>query len=485
MPTPRTTEGALGPAAWSAAAAALLLASCSGGGSHPDPAAIVTVEIGGPTGDTIRALTGVNAGPLAAPSLSAEPADLTGAYRRAGVSTVRTNDYFGPLDMSTMFPDLSADPLDPASYDFARSDSYYAAIVSGGFEPYLRLGDSWGPTPSFEPPEQRSPEDPAAWALAARHVVRRYADRERWGLDRPVCVEVWNEPNSPVFWDGSVEEFCRLYAMTSVLVRNDMPELPVGGPGFAPRVFREPGGGGYPRKLLAYAAIEGLPVDFLSWHLYSNDPSDFAAAQAYYEALTDSLGLDIADYHNTEWSTMAPVEDPFYEQLRLGARGSSMLTAVWMTFQDMPMREAFLYRGDEPGDSVPVALGYGILSPEGELRASGHAMSMWETTAGHPARLSIELSGDADGRIHAIAGASEEGSVALLLGSLSDRDRMISIEGGDWSAARAVVLFGEPAELCTLELETAGAETGLELPARSCALVLLDSVEDTGTGPGG
>lgn len=56
---------------------------------------------------------------------------------------IRTPDFFGPLDMATMYPDQNADPLDPASYEFAASDRVFAAILRGGFEPYLRLGDTW------------------------------------------------------------------------------------------------------------------------------------------------------------------------------------------------------------------------------------------------------------------------------------------------------------------------------------------------------
>jgi len=74
--------------------------------------------------------------------------------------------------MATIYPDQNADPSDPASYDFAASDEVFAAILAGGFEPYLRLGDSWNNAPRFPAADPRRPTNPGNWTRAAVEVVR-------------------------------------------------------------------------------------------------------------------------------------------------------------------------------------------------------------------------------------------------------------------------------------------------------------------------
>ena len=90
---------------------------------------------------SMKPLLGINAGPV--PSGEAGNADLTEQYRWAGVQEVRTQDFYGLLDLIVMYPDLVTDPDAEGFYDFAGSDKAFAAIVNAGIEPYLRLGDSY------------------------------------------------------------------------------------------------------------------------------------------------------------------------------------------------------------------------------------------------------------------------------------------------------------------------------------------------------
>ena len=109
-----------------------------------------TLTIGARTGASVQPLLGINAGP--GPQGDSGNVDLTAAYQQRGVNLVRNHDYYGPLDMSTLYPDRSKDPLLQSSYNFTgvldaryarSSDSVFASIVGGGFEPYFRLGDSY------------------------------------------------------------------------------------------------------------------------------------------------------------------------------------------------------------------------------------------------------------------------------------------------------------------------------------------------------
>lgn len=123
----------------------------------------MTLEIKDPIGSTIRSLQWVNAGPY--PSGEAGNANLKEQYRRIGVTLVRIHDFYGPLNMSQMYPDRKADPNLPSSYHFTESDIRFREIVDHGFEPYFRLGDSWN---DVRPPSKSERNN---WIQAAIHVV--------------------------------------------------------------------------------------------------------------------------------------------------------------------------------------------------------------------------------------------------------------------------------------------------------------------------
>jgi len=75
-------------------------------------AADLGLAIGARNGD-LRSLLGINIGPL--PAASANNADLTAVYRQLGIDLIRTHDYYGPLDMATLYPDRSKNPALSAS----------------------------------------------------------------------------------------------------------------------------------------------------------------------------------------------------------------------------------------------------------------------------------------------------------------------------------------------------------------------------------
>ena len=102
----------------------------------------VALDIGALDGTEVRALHGVNNGPVTYGGL----VDVSDLYRAARVPVVRLHDPNWPhaweVDIHTIFPDFSRDPEDPASYDFARTDDYLASVVATGAQIVYRLGES-------------------------------------------------------------------------------------------------------------------------------------------------------------------------------------------------------------------------------------------------------------------------------------------------------------------------------------------------------
>ncbi|MGQ9662455.1 MAG: hypothetical protein ACUVWX_08990 [Kiritimatiellia bacterium] len=83
-------------------------------------------------------------------------------------------------------------------------DRFFDAIIKGGFEPYLRLGDSWMADDRYPRLRRRVPQDFERWARAAVTVVRHY---EAQSEGRLKYVELWNEPELQQFWDAPRQVF--------------------------------------------------------------------------------------------------------------------------------------------------------------------------------------------------------------------------------------------------------------------------------------
>ncbi len=375
------------------------------------------LTVGEPTGATFSRLLGVNLGPLSSHN-ERSPFDATAAYREMGVEMVRTHDFYGPLDMATMFPDLSRDPNDPASYRFDRSDFAWRTIVVGGFEPYLRLGDSWNDVRAPENPRER-----AQWAQAAVQVVRHYYQGQWNGFRTPLrYVEIWNEPDLERFWPEprNLVDFFDLYVQTARALKKAFPELAVGGAGFTQGSVFLRHGRRMIHEFLTYVKKNGAPLDFLSWHLYDNDPQRWIEAATFYSQELEVSGFTETALHVTEWNTDTHLLDddsPEAAALRTGAKGAAILTAAWIALQKTGVAEATFYSGIDPVPGLPA--GYGLLYGDGSPKPVARAFSLWRMFADHPRELKVTSS--ADTSLWILAGSDERGGKALLLANPSEK----------------------------------------------------------------
>jgi xylan 1,4-beta-xylosidase len=159
-----------------------------------------------------------------------------------------------------------------AIYNFSYVDQIYDGLLANGVKPFVEL--------SFMPKKLTSnpsalhafwykqnvapPKDWAKWdALIeqfARHLVDRYGEAEvaKW------YFEVWNEPNID-FWAGDPKEatYFQLYDHTARALKKISGKLRVGGPSTAQAAWVD--------RMIAHAAAENVPLDFVSTHVYGND----------------------------------------------------------------------------------------------------------------------------------------------------------------------------------------------------------------------
>ena len=105
------------------------------------------------------------------------------------------------------------------------------------------------------------------WAALVRAVLRHLIDR--YGLDevRTWPIEVWNEPNLTVFWEGADQAaYHRLYEVTARAVKDVDASLQVGGP------VLSPGSDEWWAPFADFVAARDVPIDFVSRHAYSSGP---------------------------------------------------------------------------------------------------------------------------------------------------------------------------------------------------------------------
>lgn len=94
------------------------------------------------------------------------------------------------------------------------------------------------------------------------HLIERYGEEDV--LSWP--VEVWNEPNLPSFWkDADMQEYFKLYEVTSAAVKRANPKFKVGGPAIC-GVDDER----WLKSFLDFVKEKKLPLDFVSRHHYTS-----------------------------------------------------------------------------------------------------------------------------------------------------------------------------------------------------------------------
>jgi hypothetical protein len=222
-------------------------------------------------GGTIKALNGVNGGPLCGRGW----VDLSPSFQELGIKHVRLNDvawtFDDALNINYVFPRFEADPGQPDNYDFLQTDWYLKFIKALGIEMIYDLGPT-AEYPKLPPRHVDPPQDFGKWAKICVNVIKHYNDGWANGQHYNIKYwEIWNEPDVQggpwVFWNGTPEQYYRLYEITAKAIKSYDPSLKVGGPALTtgtPLLFLE--------GFLEYCRNHKVPLDFVSWHWYSDEP---------------------------------------------------------------------------------------------------------------------------------------------------------------------------------------------------------------------
>jgi len=138
------------------------------------------------------------------------------------------------------------------------------------------------------------------WIVAAKKVVHRYKD---WQGQNGVLkyVDIWTEWPNKSFWDRPKADFIRFWAKAFKAIKEEFPNLKVGGPGFlAPTMDVVQGNltNNEAIDFLTELYNDGLKPDWIGWHLWHNTPETYYQAAHQFRDLLNGVG----DFSSLPWA---------------------------------------------------------------------------------------------------------------------------------------------------------------------------------------
>lgn len=284
----------------------------------------------------------VNNGPVLKRHVNDQKRSNFEDYKNAHIPYARTHDAsfdgnYGSehtVDITAIFPNFDADPLDPASYDFACTDEYMEIILDAGTKPFFRLGQKiehyvkkYGTIP---------PKDFHKWAVVCEHIIRHmnegWANGHHYGIE---YWEIWNEadldpddsPNKRT-WGGTKAQFFDLYEITAKHLKSCFPDYKIGGPALA-------GNEGWAADFLAEMHRREVPIDFFSWHIYCTEPIHMTAKAERMKKLMVENGYGDAESILNEWNYVQGWVDEFVYTIEsiIGMKGAAFTMACMSAAQ--------------------------------------------------------------------------------------------------------------------------------------------------------
>ena len=278
--------------------------------------------------------------------------DMSKYFVEAGIPYARLHDTEYPygsghfVDIPCIFPDFSADPDDPGSYDFVLTDQYLQAIVNTGTKVFYRLGVS------IEHASKKynifPPKDNERWARICAGIIRHYnegwADGCYYGIR---YWEIWNEPENPPMWQGTRDEYFRLYVTTANYLKNRFPDIKVGGyAGCGFYALNRPNPTEFYQSFITYftdfldyvsAPETRAPLDFYSWHLYTDSVAEMVGHAEYVRKTLDQHGFAATESIINEWNYVKAGPGLFERMTGMEAASfvSGVLSALQQTSVDM------------------------------------------------------------------------------------------------------------------------------------------------------
>jgi hypothetical protein len=360
---------------------------------------------------SLQGVDGVPVGAIGAGNLGVRNGpNLLPHWRKARVDLGRSYIWLSRLDTidnpGSLFPRWSADPNDPASYNFAATDALVKASREIGADILFTIASSI-------PFNKLPPADVGKYAEVARHIVMHY--HQGWANGFTQAIRYWEIGDEPdlnrYHFEGTPEQFYAMYDAVARAVKSVDATLQVGGPGLAfPLNEQSP----FREGFLQAVQQRGMPCDFFSWKWYSDqsaDPLDIARVSKTTTAMLATYGLADRKQFVTDWNYAGiPTNRP--DRLRMGVYAAAAL--VYM--QDTPIERATLFRGDASvwtPDDPDFDLTTRMFNADGSPMKNAHGFAAAGQMRDAPQRLKVE--GGDDRGYAVIAGRNEAGTEVRVL----------------------------------------------------------------------
>ena len=379
------------------------------------------------TGTKIRKLNGGNL----APNIYNEMAggNIRKTYKELNLAFARLHD--APLtnpgcrlvDISHIFPLFHLDENDSRNYDFSYTDDYIKNCIEDAQTPvFYRLGESIDH--SINKYKIVPPTDVNKWINICSNIIRHYTEGLWNGFHYNIKYwEIWNEPDcggnkkidpnaKNLMWLGTIEQFNEFYVKTATELKKRFPHLMIGGPahcGFdsLPNITED---------FIKYCANNHAPLDFFSYHCYSQDPYTWIQeTPGKVRKFLDDYGYINTEIHLNEWHYM-PADwhrlrtDPAYkahmnnEEMK-GLDSAAYLNTVMILWQDTPLDYGAYYTCQNSAWGCYVTNSSGLTPSWYGLKAYGEIVR-------YPERLQANSSVK---DVTVLAGKNEHGEKALLI----------------------------------------------------------------------
>ncbi len=349
-----------------------------------------TIQIGtvNSTDATIKPIFGVIAGPDPPTGTGIGAINTTKQLQDIGILSIRNNDYYDDrLDMPLIFncggstyPSYSGcDANDDKNYNWTASDKQFQSYIDGGFDSFLRLGGEYNnATREYDFTAPRNATEEANWIIAAQKIVGRY---NSWQGKTGVLkyADIITEFPGGKFWDRPNSAFFTFFTQAVKDIKSAFPAVKIGGPGMVGGVTFSllNGSDTTAAGLLKELYRQKVRPDWFGWHLFTDDPQDWADAAKQYQDLVDGAGR----FTSMPWAGtgffrgMEVIVDAYgmVESYKENASGNlitltatekdrvfnrkesgALAAAAWIIFQYANIERAYFYRCGDP-NSDPAA----------------------------------------------------------------------------------------------------------------------------------
>jgi xylan 1,4-beta-xylosidase len=363
--------------------------------------------------------------------------DLEVVKRTTGIKAVRFHGLFDD--------EMGVWPLGAKQPNFLYVDMVFDAMLALGVKPLVELSFMPGALASgdrtifFYRGNVTPPKEITRWGeliqTFARHCIERYGIQEvsTWKF------EVWNEANLVYFWTGTQADYFELYRQSATALKSVDQRLKVGGPSTARA--------SWVGDLLAFCSSQQVPIDFVTTHIYPDDPQKVVFGEDTHYPYEEVIGRALAKVQKeiktskspdiplyiTEWSSQNPA---FIAHTIKSTIGLADLMSFWTfdnVYEELGIPKSFLNTG------------FGLLGMRGVPRPSFYTFALLHKLG------DVQLESD-DGPV--LATRRGDGSLAILVWNLIPRPPGLRSATGDpmLQAAGQEQRNGDPLQL-TLALE--------------------------------